>query len=289
MSALILFLQRISEALERLGPPQSQAMDFSQAHAFVWDAGLLDFKPVAQIQSLPLSLLIGVDEASRILLSNTLRFAEGFGANNALLWGARGAGKSSLVKAVHAEILKRARDNEQLLPLKLIEIHRDDLQTLTVLMRELRGLPYRFIIFCDDLSFEAGDVLYKSLKGALEGGLEGRPDNVLFYATSNRRHLLARDMLENENGSALHPGDVIEEKVSLADRFGLWIGFHHADQETYLRMVNAYSKHFKLPILSEELEREALTWAMVRGSRSGRVAWQFIQDLAGRLRVKLTT
>ena len=225
-----------------------------------------------------LSLLRGIDRVRDLLVENTERFARGLPANNALLWGARGMGKSSLVKSAHAAINHKAAGR-----LKLVEIHREDIEGLPALMGLLREAPYRFIVFCDDLSFDAGDTSYKSLKAALEGGIEGRPANVLFYATSNRRHLLQRDMMENERGSAINPGEAVEEKVSLSDRFGLWLGFHHCSQDDYLAMVHGYAKHFRLEAPADQLEAEALEWATTRGSRSGRTAWQFIQDLAGRL------
>jgi uncharacterized protein len=215
-----------------------------------------------------------------MLVENTGRFARGLPANNALLWGARGMGKSSLVKAAHAEINRTAKADERL---KLVEIHREDIESLPALMGAMREAPHRFIVFCDDLSFDGGDTSYKSLKAALEGGIEGRPANVLFYATSNRRHLLPRDMMENERSSAINPGEAVEEKVSLSDRFGLWLGFHHCSQDDYLAMVRGYAAHFGLDAPAEEIERDALEWATTRGARSGRTAWQFTQDLAGRL------
>jgi predicted AAA+ superfamily ATPase len=239
---------------------------------------------VAKVNRVAISLLKGIDRVRDILLDNTARFAAGLPANNALLWGARGMGKSSLVKAAHAEVAA-ARTGGQ--PLKLIEIHREDIESLPDLMARLRPAPCRFIIFCDDLSFDGGDTSYKSLKAALEGGLEGRPDNVLFYATSNRRHLIPRDMVDNERATAINPGEAVEEKVSLSDRFGLWLGFHNCSQDEYLGMVAAYAAHIGLPVPPEVLTREALEWSVTRGSRSGRVAWQFIQDAAGRAGVPL--
>jgi predicted AAA+ superfamily ATPase len=222
-----------------------------------------------------------------VLMDNTERFARGLPANNALLWGARGMGKSSLVKASHAAINAALRKQGKQAQLKLVEIHREDIESLPDLMTIMRPLPYRFIVFCDDLSFDGDDTSYKSLKAVLEGGIEGRPDNVIFYATSNRRHLMSRDMMENERSTAINPGETVEEKVSLSDRFGLWLGFHRCSQDEFLAMVEGYVKNYKIPISADDLRREALEWATTRGSRSGRVAWQFIQDVAGRLGVPL--
>ncbi len=276
-------LLRIAAALERLSPAPPLGADFAAAEAFVWHAERGVLAPVARVNHVDIALLKGIDLVRDDLLENTRRFADGLPANNALLWGARGMGKSSLVKAAHAAI-NAARAGEKL---KLIEIHREDIESLPALMAVLRDKPNRFLIFCDDLSFDGADTSYKSLKAALEGGIEGRPDNVLFYATSNRRHLMPRDMMENERSSAINPGEAVEEKVSLSDRFGLWLGFHRCSQDDYLAMVRAYAKHFHLKAVSDELERDALQWAAARGARSGRTAWQFIQDLAGRLRKKL--
>lgn len=275
--------QRIAQGIEALAPAPAPRIDVKSADAYVWDAEKKDLIPIEETQHLRLSLLKGVEQQSELLLANTLQFARGHSANNALLWGARGMGKSSLVKAVHAEV------NRQLpRSLVLIEIHREDIATLPYLMRALSGwVVRRFILFCDDLSFDAGDATYKSLKAALEGGIEGRPDHIVFYATSNRRHLLPRDMAENEQQTAIHPGDTAEEKVSLSDRFGLWLGFHHCDQDTYLSMVKTYIEHYKLPASWEEARPLALEWARTRGARSGRVAWQFTQDLAGKLGKKI--
>jgi hypothetical protein len=272
-------LQRIADALERLAPPRPPRPDFGAADAFAWHADRGVLAPVGKVNRIEIALLRGVDRVRDLLLENTRRFARGLPANNALLWGARGMGKSSLVKAAHAEINRAAKSDA----LKLIEIHREDIESLPALMALLRDAPHRFIVFCDDLSFDGGDTSYKSLKAALEGGIEGRPANVLFYATSNRRHMLPREMLENERSSAINPGDAVEEKVSLSDRFGLWLGFHHCSQEDYLAMVRGYAEHFGLDAPADEIEREALEWATTRGSRSGRAAWQFTQDLAGRL------
>src|SRR5207245_3111608 len=245
--------------------------------------------PVPKVNRVEMGLLRGVDRVRDVLLENTERFARGLPANNALLWGARGMGKSSLVKAVHAQVnAAHARGKGGNGPLKLIEIHREDIESLPDLMALTREAPYRFIVFCDDLSFEAEDTSYKSLKAMLEGGIEGRPDNVVFYATSNRRHLMAREMMENERSTAINPGEAVEEKVSLSDRFGLWLGFHRCSQDEYLAMVKGYCGHFGIKLAEEELEREALEWSTTRGSRSGRVAWQFTQELAGRLGVRLS-
>ena len=266
--------ERIARAIERLGPRPPERPDFAASDAFVWQAEDHAFLPVDAVNRLPLSLLKGIDQARDILLENTRRFAAGLPANNALLWGARGMGKSSLVKAVHGDTAG----------LKLVEIHREDIASLPYLLAHLREAPgHRFILFCDDLSFEAQDTSYKSLKAVLEGGIEGRPNNVLLYATSNRRHLMPREMVDNERSTAIHPGEAVEEKLSLSDRFGLWIGFHNCSQDEYLDMVRGYAAHYRLPIEDAALRQAALAWALSRGSRSGRVAWQFIQDLAGRL------
>ena len=273
-------LRRIADALDRLAPSSAAAPDFDAAEAFVWRADSGALAPVQRVNRVDISLLRGVDRVRDLLVENTRRFARALPANNALLWGARGMGKSSLVKAAHAAI---NREKGVAGRLKLVEIHREDIEGLPALMTVLREAPYRFIVFCDDLSFDAGDTSYKSLKAALEGGVEGRPGNVLFYATSNRRHLMPREMMENERSSAINPGEAVEEKVSLSDRFGLWLGFHHCSQDDYLAMVHGYAKHYRLDAPRDGLEAEALEWATTRGSRSGRTAWQFIQDLAGRL------
>ncbi len=278
-------LLRIASALERLAPPARRAADLTAADAFVWHPAAADLAPVARVNRVELSLLRGVDRVRDTLAENTERFAHGLPANNVLLWGARGMGKSSLVKSVHADTNKRIAGKA--LPLKLIEIHREDIESLPALMAMLRQDKHRAIVFCDDLSFDGQDTSYKSLKAALDGGVEGRPDNVVFYATSNRRHLLPRDMMENERSTAINPGEAVEEKVSLSDRFGLWLGFHKCSQDEYLEMINGYVSHFGLTIAAEELRREALEWATTRGSRSGRTAWQYIQDLAGRLGQRL--
>jgi predicted AAA+ superfamily ATPase len=274
---------RIAAALERLSPPPAAgtAPD-AGGEAFVWEpqgGGLL---AVPHVSRVPLSLLQGIGPQRDTLLANTARFADGLPANNALLWGARGMGKSSLIKAVQAEVNASRKDK-----LALVEVHREDIATLPQLLRLLRASPRRFLLYCDDLSFDKDDTSYKSLKAALEGGLEGRPANVLFYASSNRRHLMPRDLIDNEKGSAINPGEAVEEKVSLSDRFGLWLGFHNCSQDDYLAMVEGYARHYGLKATMEEMRPKALTWAITRGARSGRVAWQFIQDLAGELGQKL--
>jgi predicted AAA+ superfamily ATPase len=276
-------LDRIAAALERLSPSVPAAPAFAAADAFTWHPVGRRLAPVARVNRVEMSLLQGIDRVRDMLVENTERFARGLPANNALLWGARGMGKSSLVKAVHATVNAAQGDGR----LKLAEIHREDIESLPELMTLLRGAPYRFILFCDDLSFEAEDTSYKSLKAVLEGGIEGRPENVVFYATSNRRHLLARDMMENERATAINPGEAVEEKVSLSDRFGLWLGFHRCSQDEYLAMVEGYVAYYRIPFRGDELHRDALEWATTRGARSGRVAWQYVQDLAGRLGVRL--
>jgi predicted AAA+ superfamily ATPase len=278
---LIELASRIAEALERLAPAPSAPVDLATADAFVWHPLPPHLAPVAKVSRVDIALLQGVERQKQILLDNTLRFAHGLPANNTMLWGARGMGKSSLVKAVHAVT------NAQLPgSLALVEIHREDVRSLPELLNVLRGKPRRCLILCDDLSFEREDSDYKALKSILEGGIEGRPENVLFYATSNRRHLMPRDMIENERATAINPSEATEEKVSLSDRFGLWLGFHNCDQDTYFAMVDGYATSMQLPIETDALHAEAIEWSMTRGARSGRVAWQFIQDLAGRLGVK---
>ena len=279
-------LDRIANALERLSPAAGRKPDFGAAEAFVWHAdggGVL--VPVKRVNRVDLGLLKGIDRMRDTLIENTERFAKGLPANNALLWGARGMGKSSLVKAAHADVNATAGKRGQL---KLIEIHREDIESLPVLMALLREATYRFIVFCDDLSFDGDDTTYKSLKAVLEGGIEGRPENVILYATSNRRHLMSRDMMDNERSTAINPGEAVEEKVSLSDRFGLWLGFHKCSQDEFLAMVEGYVTHFRIPAEPEELRREALEWSTTRGSRSGRVAWQFLQDYAGRKGIRLS-
>jgi uncharacterized protein len=280
-------LARIAAALERLAPPAGAAPDFGVAEAFVWHASPEGFQPVPEINRVPLGLLKGIERAAGQLIDNTRRFAEGLPANNALLWGARGMGKSSLVKAAHAEIGRALAKKKAAHGLKLVEIHREDIDSLPRCLAHIRASKHRFIVFCDDLSFDHDDTSYKSLKAVLEGGIEGRPGNVVFYATSNRRHLMPRDMVDNERGSAINPGEAVEEKVSLSDRFGLWLGFHNGSQDDYLDMVRGYAAHHKLKVADAELVRDALEWSITRGGRSGRVAWQYIHDLAGRLGQKL--
>jgi hypothetical protein len=276
-------LEAIAAGLSAASAKASSADVLASADAFIWHPnGRL--APVARVNRVDLGLLKGVDRLRDILLENTKRFANGYPANNALLWGARGMGKSSLVKAAHASINIDRKPADRL---KLIEIHREDIETLPALMTLLRTSPFHFIVFCDDLSFDGNDASYKSLKAVLEGGIEGRPDNVILYATSNRRHLLPRDMMENERSTAINPGEAVEEKVSLSDRFGLWLGFHRCSQDEYLAMVKGYCSHFGINLDGAELEREALEWSTTRGSRSGRVAWQFTQELAGRLGVRI--
>lgn len=281
-------LTRIAAALDRLAPPAAAAPDFSAAGAFVWHPESRRLAPVRRVNRVDMSLLKGIDRMRDLLVENTERFARGLPANNALLWGARGMGKSSLVKAVHAAVSASARKASAASKLKLVEIHREDVESLPALMALLRGAADRFIVFCDDLSFEAEDTSYKSLKAVLEGGIEGRPDNVILYATSNRRHLMARDMIENERASAINPDEAVEEKVSLSDRFGLWLGFHRCSQDEYLAMVEGYVAYYRIPLAGEALASDALEWATTRGARSGRVAWQYVQDLAGRLGVRLS-
>ena len=278
MSDLLAEMRALRRAVEDLRPKPHTALALDDAEGFVWVAEQRHAQPVERINRISLALLVGIERQRDTLLANTERFAAGLPANNALLWGARGMGKSSIVKAVHADVASRASA-----ALKLIEIHREDISTLPDLMNLVRARPERIIVYCDDLSFDATDTSYKSLKAVLEGGLEGRPDNVIFYATSNRRHLLPRDMMENERSTAINPGEAVEEKVSLSDRFGLWIGFHRCSQDEYLDMVAGYVDHFGLTIDQAALRAEALEWATTRGSRSGRVAFQFAQDLAGRL------
>jgi predicted AAA+ superfamily ATPase len=280
---IALALETIATHLAAAAQPSGGGEALHHADAFIWHPdGRLS--PVAHVSRVDIGLLKGIDRMRDILIENTERFANGFPANNALLWGARGMGKSSLVKAVHASINLHRKPAQRL---KLIEIHREDIESLPPLMDLLRGSAFRFIVFCDDLSFDGNDASYKSLKAVLEGGIEGRPDNVILYATSNRRHLLARDMIENERSTAINPGEAVEEKVSLSDRFGLWLGFHRCSQDEYLAMVKGYCSHFGIKLPEEELEREALEWSTTRGSRSGRVAWQFTQELAGRLGVRI--
>ncbi|MFN4282781.1 MAG: ATP-binding protein [Alphaproteobacteria bacterium] len=285
ISPLKTWLYRLVEAVERIAPPPPIRLDPAAADAFVWSAEERRLVPVAKVNRVDLALLKGVERQRDTLLENTRRFAAGLPANNALLWGARGMGKSSLVKAVHGAVLAEmppGPDGKRRAP-ALVEIHREDIAGLPHLLTMIRENPRRVILFCDDLSFDHDDASYKSLKALLEGGVEGRPDNALFYATSNRRHLMPRDMIDNERATAINPGEAVEEKLSLSDRFGLWLGFHPCDQDTYFAMVEAYADRHGLPLGREQLHAEALEWSMTRGGRSGRVAWQFTQDLAGRL------
>ena len=275
---LLAVLNRIAAALERMAPPPPPPADLDAAEAFVWQAEADRLEPVAAISRVPLALLQGIVLQRDLLLDNTRRFADGLPANNALLWGARGMGKSSLIKAVHGAV-----NAERPGALTLVEIHRDDVGSLPRLLARLRGASRRCILFCDDLSFDRADTSYKSLKAVLEGGVEGRPDTVLFYATSNRRHLMPRDMIDNERSTAINPGEAVEESVSLSDRFGLWLGFHACTQDIYLAIVEGYAAAWDLDLPADRLRAEASEWAITRGARSGRVAWQFIQDLAGRL------
>lgn len=275
-------LERIAKALERLSPPSPHATAWGTAEGFVWEAEGRALLPLARIARLPLPLLKGIDRQRDQLLANTRRFAQGLPANNALLWGARGTGKSALVKAVHAAVAA-----ETGAALKLVEIHREDIGSLGALLSLLSAAPVKAVLLCDDLSFDAHDAAYRPLKTVLEGGLAGRPANVVFYATSNRRHLMPREMIENERSSAIHADEAVEEKISLSDRFGLWLGFHNVSQQDYLAIVGGYAQHFALKIGADDLQRRALEWAMGRGGRSGRVAWQFIEDLAGELGQKL--
>jgi hypothetical protein len=275
-------LARIRDALERLAPPPPVKADLTAADAYVWHTSPDYLAPVARVSRVEIELLKGIDQVRDLLLENTRHFARGFAANNALLWGARGMGKSSLVKAVHASV------NREVKPaLALIEIHREDIPSLPRLLKLLGQSARRFLLFCDDLSFDEADVSYKSLKAVLEGGIEGRPANVLFYATSNRRHLLPRNMTENESSTAINPAEAVDEKVSLSDRFGLWLGFHNCSQDDYLSMIDGYIAHYRLDVSPADIHAKALEWSITRGARSGRVAWQYIQDLAGRLGIAL--
>ena len=274
-------MDRIAAALERMAPAPQDAPDFSAAAAFVWQVAPDRLEPVERVARIDLPLLIGVDRARDTLLANTEQFARGLPANNALLWGARGMGKSSLVKSIHGEVHAKYDG------LRIVELHREDLPSVGRLLNLLRGAPYRFILFCDDLSFGHDDAHYKSLKAVLDGGIEGRPENVVLYATSNRRHLMPRDMIENERGSAINPSEAVEEKVSLSDRFGLWLGFHPCDQDQYLEMIRGYCSAYGVEIAEDDLRAEAVEWQATRGARSGRVAWQYFTALAGRRGVSL--
>ena len=277
-------LERIANALERLAPPDKKINNLDHSEGFIFESKSGLIRPVENINRIPISLLQGIENQKETLLNNTLNFSNNLSANNALLWGARGTGKSSLVKAVHKEVINKTKSKS----LKLVEIHREDISELPELLLLLsQHKNYRFILLCDDLSFDAGENNYKSLKAALDGGIEGKPNNVIFYATSNRRHLMPRDMMENERSTAINPSESVEEKVSLSDRFGLWIGFHNMDQDTFLTIIEAYCKEFKISIEKNKLKSEALEWSITRGARSGRVAWQFFQDLASRQKIKI--
>ncbi|WP_299617014.1 ATP-binding protein [Pelagibius sp.] len=277
-------LQRIAEALERIAPATAPEVSLGSADGFIWQPESDRLEPVLTINRVDFVLLQGIARQAETLYENTRRFAEGLPANNALLWGARGMGKSSLVKAVHARVNEERGAGSRL---ALVEIHREDIPSLPRLLQRLRKTERPCILFCDDLSFDGGDASYKSLKAVLEGGIEGRPANVIFYATSNRRHLMPRDMIENERSTAIHTSEAVEEKVSLSDRFGLWLGFHNCDQDTYFAMIEGYADRYGLALPQDQLRAEAKEWAVTRGGRSGRVAWQFIQDLAGRLGQRL--
>ena len=280
----IFLLERIANALDRLAPPEKKIDNLNKSEGFVYDSKSGLIRPIEGINRIPISLLQGIEPQKKLLLDNTLNFSQNLTANNALLWGARGAGKSSLVKAVHAEILLKPKSTH----LKLVEIHREDISELPELLYLLsKNKNFKFILLCDDLSFDTGENTYKSLKAALDGGIEGKPNNVIFYATSNRRHLMPRDMMENERSTAINPSESVEEKVSLSDRFGLWIGFHNMSQDTFLEIVYGYCDEFKISIDKNILKSEALEWSITRGARSGRVAWQFIQDLAGKNKIKI--
>ena len=271
-------LGRIADALDRLSPPRDKVVDLDGADAFVWHSDDGHLEPILAVSRIDLHLLQGIQSQSDTLYENTRRFANRLPANNALLWGARGMGKSSLVKAIHGSIVEAEPGR-----LKLVEIHREDIPSLPRLLKLLRHGDHRYVLFCDDLSFDNDDASYKSLKAVLEGGIEGRPGNVIFYATSNRRHLMPRDMMENERSTAINPSEAVEEKVSLSDRFGLWLGFHNCSQDEFFAMLSGYCKHYTLDISENELRAQAIEWSMTRGARNGRVAWQFIQDLAGRM------
>ena len=276
-------LNRIAEALERISPNIDEKIDLSKSDGFIYDDSLKNLKPVKKISRIPIQLLKGLENQKDILLNNTQNFANNLPANNALLWGAKGTGKSSLVKSVHAEI-----NSQKNKIIKLIEIHREDISNLPYLLSKLADYNEdKFILLCDDLSFDAGENTYKSLKSVLDGGIEGKPDNIIFYATSNRRHLMPRDMIENERSTSINPSEAVEEKVSLSDRFGLWIGFHNISQDIYLDIIYGYVKEFELNIHNPTLRSKALEWSITRGARSGRVAWQFILQLAGELNKKI--
>ena len=274
-------LAQIAEAMERLSPPPIQYPDFENNNAFVWSVSPDHLKPVPKVSKIKLELLVGIDRVRDILLENTLQFSKGLSANNALLWGSRGMGKSSLIKAIHQKIIAKG------LSLKIVELQRDDLPSVARLLNILRDTSERFLLFCDDLSFSHDDQHYKSLKAVLDGGLEGRPENVLFYATSNRRHLMPRDMIENEKSSSINPSEAVEEKVSLSDRFGLWLGFHPCSQDEYLEMIARYCNEYGMSRNLDSIKSQAIEWQATRGARSGRVAWQFFVDLAARNEVNI--
>jgi len=278
------FLERIANALERIAPPEKKINNLDESEGFIYESKTGLIRPIDNINRISIKLLQGIIPQKTLLLENTINFSNDLPANNALLWGSRGTGKSSLVKSVHAEVILLKSTKY----LKLVEIHREDISDLPELLTLLsKYQKYKFILLCDDLSFDAGENTYKSLKAALDGGIEGKPSNVVFYATSNRRHLMPRDMVENEQSTAINPSESVEEKVSLSDRFGLWIGFHNISQEIYLDIVFAYINEYKIPIEKEKLKSKALEWSITRGARSGRVAWQFIQDLAGKTKTKI--
>lgn len=278
------FLERIANALERMAPPEKKINNLDESEGFIYESKTGLIRPIDSINRVAINLLQGIIPQKTLLLENTINFSNSLPANNALLWGSRGTGKSSLVKSVHAEVILLTGSKY----LKLVEIHREDISDLPELLTLLsKYQKYKFILLCDDLSFDAGENTYKSLKAALDGGIEGKPNNVVFYATSNRRHLMPRDMVENEQSTAINPSESVEEKVSLSDRFGLWIGFHNISQEIYLDIVIAYINEYKIPIEKEKLKSEALEWSITRGARSGRVAWQFIQDIAGKTKTKI--
>ena len=278
------FLERIANALERIAPPEKKINNLDESEGFIYESKTGLIRPIDNINRISIKLLQGIIPQKTLLLENTINFSNDLPANNALLWGTRGTGKSSLVKSVHAEVILLTSNKY----LKLVEIHREDISDLPELLTLLsKYQKYKFILLCDDLSFDAGENIYKSLKAALDGGIEGKPTNVVFYATSNRRHLMPRDMVENEQSTAINPSESVEEKVSLSDRFGLWIGFHNISQEIYLDIVFAYINEYKIPIEKEKLKSKALEWSITRGARSGRVAWQFIQDLAGKTKTKI--
>ena len=281
---ILSLIERSTKALEKISKVNNEnKIDISNENGYLWSAENFQLIPVKKINSINIDLLKGIDQTKSILLQNTKQFSQGFPANNVLLWGARGMGKSSLVKSIHREVSLEKNKNR----LILIEIYRDDIKTLPLLISQLNNYEHRFIIYCDDLSFNDNENNYKSLKTVLDGGIMERSQNIIFYATSNRRHLMARSMIENENSTAISPSESAEEKISLSDRFGLWLGFYQCSQDEYLNIVISYASYFKLKIKDKELKDLAIEWSVTRGSRSGRVAWQFIHDLAGKLKIKL--